>query len=99
MDKLTEQEPEIAPYSSLYRILHIVVKFNIVLYVCEVIFNLISDLRSPDEVITWQSIILATSPNWHSFLNFRLVMLLFGLFIAIVALGLELYSKRRNDES
>ena len=99
MDNLIEQEPEIVRHSLQYWILQIVVKFHLLWYVCEVIFNLISDLRSPDEMITWQSIILATSPNWHSFLNIRIFMLVTGIIGAVVAWKLEPYWQRKTPEN
>ena len=95
MNKLTEQELEITHRSLLDWIL-IIVKANVLWYVCLLIFNLISDLRSPDEVITWQSIILATLPNWHSFLNACLLMLVIGLLIAIAAWRFEIYWRERT---
>ena len=97
MEKLTEQESEIIHHSLSYWILQITVKFNLVWYVSEIIFNLISDLRSGDELITWQSILLGTSYNWSSFLNARIFMLVIGIVGAVAAWRLEPYWLRKGD--
>lgn len=97
MDKLTEQEPEIVRHSLSYWILQIVVKFNLVWYVSLLIFNLVSDLQSGDEPITWQNIILATSPSWSSFLNARIFMIVLSLLVAVAAWKLEPYWQRKNS--
>lgn len=98
MDNLTEQEPQITHRSLVYWLL-ITVKANVLMYLCLLVFNLISDLRSPDEVLTWQSIVLATVPNWHSFLNTCLFVALSDLIVAIAAWRLEIYWKKKNSIS
>lgn len=97
MDKTTEQTKTV--YHPLsYWILQITVKFNLVWYLCEVIFSLISNLRSPDKSITWQSILLGTSYNWTSFFNARIFMLVIGFIGAVAAWKLEPYWLRKSNE-
>jgi hypothetical protein len=97
MDKITEQQPKSSRQSLLYWILRIAVGFNLLWYGSEVVFNLISILRTSSEPVTWQNIILATSYNWDSFLRVRIFALGLGIIGSFAGWGWELYRQKKTN--